>query len=363
MKVHLASEMRKWRFIQSISLICKRTAIIGKKIIKNGWCILFITIIIFLFMAEIITRLAYTFELKSSDVINKGDSLIYMMADVYIMVNSSGRKIYNSFNDEKRSISSSSFNIAVLGDSITQGGSLLPNETYTEQLEKLLSNRSGKIKVYNFGFGGRNSIQELILLQEIIPLYKPNLVITQFFENDLDYVGIQLKENKRLLTEPDDKFILIEDEIIPIFPFLSLNNNFMLFKKSQLARFVTLKMYYLKKKLLVFNRCSNDVERCNFDALREMARLLKKNNIKFIIINVPCAKTPSLSCTEQKVLYSTLRNLTKEERIYYIDLCNYLDANLTTEILLDKSCHYNKKGHETLAKIIYKNLTESHIIT
>jgi lysophospholipase L1-like esterase len=309
--------------------------------------------------------LAYTFELKSSDVINKGDSLVYMIADVYIKVNDSSRTIYNSFNDEKKSISSSSFNIAVLGDSITAGGvSILPNETYAGQLEKLLSNfLDKKINVYNFGLGGRNSIQELILLQEIIPLYKPNLVITQFCQNDLDYVGIRLKDEKRLVTEPDDMFLLIKDEIIPIFPFLSLNNNFMLFKKSQLARFVALKVYNLKKKVWCLGRCSVDLKRYNFEALKEMARLLKKNNIPFVIINVPCAENPRLFCNKWDDVYSTLRNLTKQEGIYYIDLCNYLDANLTNELLLDKSCHYNKKGHETLAKIIYKNLTESHLIT
>ncbi|MFA4988527.1 MAG: SGNH/GDSL hydrolase family protein [Candidatus Omnitrophota bacterium] len=80
--------------------------------------------------------------------------------------------------------------IAMLGDSITQGVFVAPQENFSEKLEALLNKQSRENKsplryeVMNFGVVGYNLEAEVETLKEKALPYKPDIVVLNMFFND-----------------------------------------------------------------------------------------------------------------------------------------------------------------------------------
>jgi hypothetical protein len=83
------------------------------------------------------------------------------------------------------------FRILVLGDSVTFGHGAIYEATYPYLLEQRLRQWRPDIEwqVWNLGVPGYNTSQELAYLQRVGPVYRPDLVIVGFFENDLQDGG------------------------------------------------------------------------------------------------------------------------------------------------------------------------------
>ena len=78
------------------------------------------------------------------------------------------------------------FRILVLGDSVTFGHGATFGTTYPYLLEQRLKRWQPAVRweVWNLGVPGYNTRQELTYLQEVGPLYQPDLVIVGFYPND-----------------------------------------------------------------------------------------------------------------------------------------------------------------------------------
>jgi hypothetical protein len=79
------------------------------------------------------------------------------------------------------------FRIVTLGDSVTFGHSSVYEHTYPYLLEQRLKKWRPDVdwQVWNVAVPGYNTSQELAHLKEIGPVFKPDLAIVGFFENDL----------------------------------------------------------------------------------------------------------------------------------------------------------------------------------
>ena len=79
------------------------------------------------------------------------------------------------------------FRIVTLGDSVTFGHSSVYEHTYPYLLEQQLKQWRPDVdwQVWNVAVPGYNTSQELAHLEEIGPVFKPDLVVVGFFENDL----------------------------------------------------------------------------------------------------------------------------------------------------------------------------------
>ena len=79
------------------------------------------------------------------------------------------------------------FRIVTLGDSVTFGHSSVYEHTYPLLLEQQLKKWRPDVdwQVWNVAVPGYNTSQELAHLKEIGPVFKPDLAIVGFFENDL----------------------------------------------------------------------------------------------------------------------------------------------------------------------------------
>ena len=81
----------------------------------------------------------------------------------------------------------SSRRILIIGDSISFGGDVSPEQTFAAVLERKLRDELGEpVDVWNSGTPGYNTTQEATLLGDIGPNIRPNLVIVQLCLNDYE---------------------------------------------------------------------------------------------------------------------------------------------------------------------------------
>jgi hypothetical protein len=81
------------------------------------------------------------------------------------------------------------FRILCLGDSFTLGAEVAVEETYPKVLERLLNERSEsdsiRFEVLNGGVAGYGTFQELLFLSEFGLKHNPDLILLQFYSNDV----------------------------------------------------------------------------------------------------------------------------------------------------------------------------------
>ena len=105
-------------------------------------------------------------------------------AGVPVHINALGFRDSRNYPLDK---TANTFRILVLGDSVTFGHGALSETTYPYLFEQKLKAWRPDVdwQVWNLGVPGYNTTTELKVLERVGPLYKPDLVIVGFFENDL----------------------------------------------------------------------------------------------------------------------------------------------------------------------------------
>jgi len=81
---------------------------------------------------------------------------------------------------------SSAFRILILGDSVTFGAIVPTDQTYGYLLEKKMRSAGFNAEVISLGYGGWSTDQELEALLNEGVRYRPNLVLNQFCNNDIE---------------------------------------------------------------------------------------------------------------------------------------------------------------------------------
>lgn len=71
--------------------------------------------------------------------------------------------------------------ILFVGDSFTAGSEVAAGELFTARVEAAM----GEVEVWNAGVGGYSTLQELRLLEQILPVCSPRAVVLVVYENDL----------------------------------------------------------------------------------------------------------------------------------------------------------------------------------
>lgn len=109
-----------------------------------------------------------------------------------VKINSSGFRDYEYDTDKPNGV----FRIVLLGDSMCFGQGLALEDIYPKVLERILNkqipyntNNIKKIEVLNFSVPGYNTIQEYEYLKTKAIHYKPDLIILDFFLNDILPLG------------------------------------------------------------------------------------------------------------------------------------------------------------------------------
>lgn len=78
--------------------------------------------------------------------------------------------------------------VVVIGDSITFGSGVTPEERFTDQLEPLLATRLAEpVEVLNLGVGGYDTLQEVATLEDVGLQFEPDLVLLAYCVNDVGH--------------------------------------------------------------------------------------------------------------------------------------------------------------------------------
>ena len=81
--------------------------------------------------------------------------------------------------------------VMLLGDSMVFGVGLPADKTLSSQIEQRVNkDGGGPVEVINAGIFGYNIVQEISLLEEVGPRYRPDLVIACFVHNDMENWGL-----------------------------------------------------------------------------------------------------------------------------------------------------------------------------
>jgi lysophospholipase L1-like esterase len=90
--------------------------------------------------------------------------------------------------------------VVCLGDSVTQGFGLLPEEAWPQVLEELLQSRGSDDEVFNVALGSWTTRQELIAYRRIAREYHPDLVLLGICLNDVPEMQNNLTRPPRWLS-------------------------------------------------------------------------------------------------------------------------------------------------------------------
>lgn len=163
---------------------------------RDTTLIVVITLVIFFVAGEILTRI-FRKESPPRFVASENQRLVYELNKSYAEINSFGMRDEEFDIDSIRGL----YKIAVIGDSHAYSTSVKNTaETFPSQLEKYLNQNIGQriVKVLNFGVPGYNTSQELEVLKTKALMFKPSMVILQYFINDTHICNYIQPEDKKL---------------------------------------------------------------------------------------------------------------------------------------------------------------------
>jgi lysophospholipase L1-like esterase len=184
-----------------------------------------------------------------------------------VKINSDG------FRDRDFSIkkNTNTFRIIALGDSFTFGWGLNLTDTWPKQLENKLNERikNKHFEVLNFGVGGYNTIQEVLMFKEKGIKYNPDLLLLDFtmddFENksrimelynECEQKSSSMAKNKKNIICTEESYQLYRKELISE----PLNENLKLVE-SPLSDLINItKKYNITMMIVIFPNIPGELQ-------------------------------------------------------------------------------------------------------
>ena len=303
----------------------------------------------------------------------------------------------NEFSPEKPK---NTFRALILGDSFTYGYGVHQEKTYPKLLENLLNknHQEKKFEIINAGFASGFSPDSyyLYLKKEGLAL-TPNLIIFTFFVfNDFtdlkDHTFWEMVDENNLPEKITDQNRIVNsqgyllDKKTPWYYKSSLLSNshlFIFLGKTIDDGFTQVKLklnsqkqistktatdYYL---CLFANQCFPQMEEIFSKAFRVISasqRLAEKNQVQFLFLIIPTdvqlyddviPKYQSGISYKSDPPYPQTRinKFLQEEKIKYLDLLPFFERE-KERLFYKEDGHFNEKGHEITANLLYEQLTK-----
>jgi hypothetical protein len=251
------------------------------------------------------------------------------------------------------------FRIALVGDSYTKGTGVRQREhEYDRQLQKAIDRDENfpESEVIKFTGDPFNSFQELIIVQELVLDYNPDIIILQFCTNDLQatrsHVGTKGGDDKYVFVNTD--FIIEDNQVMPSLPFLSRDINRAIIPHSSFLRFLS---YKINSGRSIREQDTS----LALDSITKIKELTLEKNIPLFIINFPSTRSEEVFCNEHigNGIKNKVAGLSQELNIPFYDLCHDLDPNRHNSKY--NSSHYNKEGYGVAARQIKKMIENSYL--
>ncbi len=94
----------------------------------------------------------------------------------------------DDFNREK---APGTFRVAMFGDSFTLGEGVRRGDIFPDRVERLLTAAGRPTEVMNFGVNGYDAAYSLVLMEQTVPVFRPDLVLFNCLVNDIQIYAFQ----------------------------------------------------------------------------------------------------------------------------------------------------------------------------
>ena len=377
----------------------------NKKIqfLKNG-VLLLMTVIAFLVILEILLRIFFPQNLNITRV--DSDKIFELKPNIASVLRRQEFKTHVKINsqglrDKEYELKKpdNTVRIAVVGDSFVFGFGVELNETIVKILESKLNSRLSKkryinYEVMNFGVSAYGTEQEYILIKNKVITYSPNIIILAFVPNDFkENVKFNLFDvkNGALIRNPPQKIT----SLLKLRNYISWHSHLYSLVYSSIIDNQKLRDFFIKAKLLnpPYKNPNTDFDSLiylnsknqEFDytvnktlfLLNAINNIAKKNNIELVIFLVPTREQVDNNKMKDYIKSNKLPfeklNITKVQEIIMavqkenviiidpLDLFNKYNKNNTFYYNVDG--HWNAKGHQFAADILYEKLINMGIVS
>jgi|GEM_PF-3471352 len=229
--------------------------------------------------------------------------------------------------------------IVALGDSFTEGWVVLTNDSWPNQLEKKL-NAIGDInyEVLNFGFRGFNTEDEVRVFKEYAILYDPDIVILQFFDNDV--------ENNTWVNERTEQ--MFQEYLLGLRDLpeeLEQSNHSEKDVKNWFRHLAS-----LEERYMLISNGYKEVWKHVEIPLIDLINLTKERDIKLIVFDFDKIDDYYTSMPQRSWAF---KSMSEKYDFMFLSFVEYFDQCDNEEIRMRNNRHFNAKGYDILSdKII-----------
>jgi len=233
---------------------------------------------------------------------------------------------------------SDGFRILVLGDSVTVGWGVAVEDTFSEQLEGLLTKRLERpVHVINSGVSGYNTQQELTFLKRHISTMAPDLVILVYVENDVEPKAVNMVDMQYRWENPP-------------------NANATLLRWSWLYRLI----YYLGPDLLGSAKLptTNDGWQQSMEALAEAHEVSTQYQAGFVTYLYRMLADDLTDSLQQDI-----SRVAEAGQFRFVDTLPWFEKSQFSSLINSfVDTHPNAMGHRIIAEGIARDLLENGML-
>lgn len=256
------------------------------------------------------------------------------------------------------------FRIACLGDSFTFGHGVTEEATYARQLEEILNAAAGepRFETQNYGIGGYNTDQELIVLRTKALRFEPDLVILQWVLDDFESTRVVV-DDSRYAVPSDVRVEKYRNEVVPVSIDLPDPIGSFLLDRSHFYRFLQKQSFHLRKRLSgkgEVDHYNPDHEHCR-RSLAGMKELCRKKGCPFWMMVFP-PPVEEFSLLRLSPQYRWIMEVSRDLDLEVIDFYRILDGVDPVEIRYRDGVHYNRRGYELVAEAIAGRMKSAGMI-
>ena len=249
------------------------------------------------------------------------------------------------------------YRVALLGDSMCFGQGLVLEDTYAKVLESLLNNKRDfiKIQVLNFCVPGYNTVEEYEYLKSKVIFYKPDLVIQNFFLNDILPTGKTSLEK----SSHGSSYLLCKKSL-NLLKEKSYFVQFILSRIATLTRRIGLHMGYISDFHGAYERDNGLWLECQKQILN-IKQFTENSATEYLVMIVPFLSELNK--------YHPLRNeidiveiFCKDNNIDNLNLFPYFYGYKAESLWINPiNGHPNKKAHAIMANAVGKYILTNHL--
>lgn len=282
-----------------------------------------------------------------------------------IKINSAG------FRDHEYSLrkEKGTYRIVFLGDSMTFGPAVALEDLCPKVLERLLNNKASsdrwdvqKIEVLNFSVPGYNTIQEYEYLKTKIIFYEPDLIILNFFMNDVVSLNGQVSSNIEPL--PGEARLGLSKKIINIFYYIGSKSYFAQYLLSHvavLARRTGVRQGYISDFKGAYEDKNENWQECR-KFLLKTKKFARDNNASFIVAIIPFLSDLNDRHPLKKEI-EIVNNYCLANDIDTLNLFPYFYGHKAQSLWINPiNGHPNAKASAIMAEAVNKRIVEKKYI-